>query len=130
MNPTIEVHDLRKRFGRVVALDGVSFALRPAQVTGLIGPNGAGKSTTLRVILALDAPDAGTALIAGRRYRDLRFPLRHVGALLDASALHPRRSGRNHLLWLAHSQGLDARRVDAVIDQVGLAGVARRAAGG
>jgi ABC-2 type transport system ATP-binding protein len=130
MHPPIEVNELRKRYGRAVALDGMSFSVAAGQVTGFIGPNGAGKSTTMRAILGLDAPDAGTALVAGRPYRDLRRPLCHVGSLLDAAALQPSRSGRNHLLWQAHSQGLTARRVDEVIDQSGLHGVARRKAGG
>src|SRR2546429_4706122 len=106
----IEVSGLRKRFGPTVALDGMSFSVRPGRVTGFVGPNGAGKSTTMRVILGLDAPDAGTALVAGRPYRQLRRPLSRMGALLDASALHSSRTARNHLLWLAHSQGLTARR--------------------
>jgi ABC-2 type transport system ATP-binding protein len=130
MEATIEVTGLHKRFGPAVALDGMTFAVRPGQVTGFIGPNGAGKSTTMRVILGLDAPDEGTALVGGRPYRSLRCPLRHVGSLLDASALQPSRTGRGHLLWLAHSQGLDARRVDAVIEHAGLAKAARRRAGG
>jgi ABC-2 type transport system ATP-binding protein len=130
METTIEVHGLRKRFGPVLALDGMSFTVRPGQVTGFVGPNGAGKSTTMRVILGLDAPDAGTALIGGRPYRSLRRPLSHVGALLDASALQPSRSARNHLLWLAHSQGLTAARVDEVVAQAGLQAVIRRKAGG
>jgi ABC-2 type transport system ATP-binding protein len=130
MHPPVEVSELRKRYGSAVALDGMSFAVQAGRVTGFIGPNGAGKSTTLRAILGLDAPDAGTALVAGRAYRDLRRPLCHVGSLLDAAALQPSRSGRNHLLWLAHSQGLTARRVDEVLDQSGLQGVARRKAGG
>jgi ABC-2 type transport system ATP-binding protein len=130
MHAPIEVNELRKRYGRAVALDGMSFTVAAGQVTGFIGPNGAGKSTTMRTILGLDAPDAGTALVAGRAYRDLRRPLCHVGSLLDAAALQPSRSGRNHLLWLAHSQGLTAGRVDEVIDQAGLRGVARRKAGG
>jgi ABC-2 type transport system ATP-binding protein len=130
MHSAIEVNELRKRYGRAVALDRMSFTVAAGQVTGFVGPNGAGKSTTLRVILGLDAPDAGTALVAGRAYRDLRRPLCRVGSLLDAAALQPSRSGRNHLLWLAHSQGLAARRVDEVIDQSGLQGVARRKAGG
>jgi ABC-2 type transport system ATP-binding protein len=130
MHPPIEVNELHKRYGRAVALDGMSFTVAAGQVTGFIGPNGAGKSTTMRAILGLDAPDAGTALVAGRAYRQLRHPLRHVGSLLDAAALQPSRSGRNHLLWLAHSQGLTAGRVDEVIDQSGLHGVARRRAGG
>ncbi len=127
---TIVVNGLRKRFGRTVALDGMSFTVRPGQVTGFVGPNGAGKSTTMRVILGLDAADAGTALIGGRPYRSLRRPLCQVGSLLDASALQPGRTARNHLLWLAHSQGLTAGRVDAVIEQAGLGAVARRRAGG
>jgi ABC-2 type transport system ATP-binding protein len=129
-NATIEVSGLRKRFGPTVALDGMSFTVAPGQVTGFVGPNGAGKSTTMRVILGLDAPDAGTALIGGRPYRSLRRPLTMVGALLDASALQPGRTGRNHLLWLVRSQGLGARRVDEVIGQVGLESAARRKAGG
>jgi ABC-2 type transport system ATP-binding protein len=126
----IVVAGLRKRYGPAVALDGMSFAVRPGAVTGFVGPNGAGKSTTMRVILGLDAVDAGTALIEGKPYRSLRCPLNHVGSLLDAAALHPSRSARNHLLWLAHSQGLTARRVDQVIEQVGLTSAARRKAGG
>src|SRR5579859_8277982 len=102
----IEVKGLRKRFGATQALDGMSFDVRPGQVTGFVGPNGAGKSTTMRVILGLDAADDGSALIGGQRYQSLRHPLSHVGSLLDAAALQPGRTGRNHLLWLAHSQGL------------------------
>ncbi|MEX0171090.1 ABC transporter ATP-binding protein [Streptomyces sp. LMG1-1-1.1] len=127
---TIEVVDVHKRFGPQVALDGMTFAVRPGQVTGFVGPNGAGKSTTMRVILGLDAADAGGALVGGRPYRTLREPLRHLGALLDASALQPSRTARGHLLWLAHSQGLSARRVDEVIEQAGLGQAARRRAGG
>jgi len=127
---TIVVNGLRKRFGPTLALDGMSFAVEPGQVTGFVGPNGAGKSTTMRVILGLDAPDAGTALVGGRPYRSLPSPLRVVGSLLDAGALQPGRTARNHLLWLAHSQGLTGARVDAVLEQAGLAAVARRRAGG
>jgi ABC-2 type transport system ATP-binding protein len=127
---TMEVAGLRKRYGPVLALDGMSFAVQPGQVTGFVGPNGAGKSTTMRVILGLDAADSGTALIGGQPYRTLRRPLSHVGALLDAAALQPSRSGRNHLLWLACSQGLTARRVDEVIDQAGLRSAIRRKTGG
>ena len=127
---TIEVTNLHKRFGQTVALDGLSFTVRPGQVTGFVGPNGAGKSTTMRVILGLDSVEQGSALVGGRPYRSLRRPLSHVGSLLDAGALHPSRSGRNHLLWLAHSQGLSARRVDQVVEQAGLQGMARRRAGG
>ncbi len=129
MEATIEVSGLRKRFGPVLALDGMSFTVPPGQVTGFVGPNGAGKSTTMRVILGLDAADAGTALVGGRPYTSLRHPLSHVGSLLDAAALQPSRSARNHLLWLAHSQGLSARRVDEVISQAGLEQAARRKAG-
>ena len=126
----IEVTGLRKRFGPTLALDGMTFTVAPGQVTGFVGPNGAGKSTTMRVILGLDFPDAGQALVGGRPYRSLRHPLRQLGSLLDASALQPGRSGRNHLLWLAHSQGLAASRVDEVIEQAGLGPSARRQAGG
>jgi ABC-2 type transport system ATP-binding protein len=126
----IEVTEVRKRYGQAQALDGMTFTVRPGQVTGFVGPNGAGKSTTMRVILGLDAADSGTALIGGRPYRTLRQPLSHVGALLDAAALQPSRSARNHLLWLAYSQGLTASRVDEVIDQAGLRSVIRRKAGG
>jgi ABC-2 type transport system ATP-binding protein len=126
----IEVTQLRKRYGPTQALDGMTFAVRPGQVTGFVGPNGAGKSTTMRVILGLDTADEGTALIDGQPYRSLRHPLSHVGALLDAAALQPSRSARNHLLWLAYSQGLTARRVDEVIDAAGLKSVIRRRAGG
>jgi ABC-2 type transport system ATP-binding protein len=130
MEVGIEVTGLRKRFGHTVALDGLSFTVTPGSVTGFVGPNGAGKSTTMRVILGLDALDEGTALIGGRPYASLRSPLTHVGSLLDAGALHPGRSARSHLLWMAHSQGLSSRRVDEVIEQAGLAAVARRKAGG
>jgi ABC-2 type transport system ATP-binding protein len=130
MEATIEVSGVRKRFGPTLALEGMSFTVPPGQVTGFVGPNGAGKSTTMRVILGLDAADTGTALIGGRPYASLRRPLSHVGSLLDAGALQPSRSGRNHLLWLAHSQGLGARRVDEVIEQAGLSSAMRRRAGG
>jgi ABC-2 type transport system ATP-binding protein len=130
METTIEVAGLRKRFGSTLALDGMTFTVSPGRVTGFIGPNGAGKSTTMRVILGLDAPSAGQALIGGREYASLQDPLTHVGALLDAGALQPSRTGRNHLLWLAHSQGLGTRRVDEVIALVGLQKAARRKAGG
>jgi ABC-2 type transport system ATP-binding protein len=130
MEATIEVSGLRKRFGPTLALDGMSFIVRPGQVTGFVGPNGAGKSTTMRAVLGLDVPDAGTALIGGRPYSSLRRPLTYVGALLDAAALQPGRSARNHLLWLAHSQGLTASRVDEVVAQSGLQAVIRRKAGG
>jgi ABC-2 type transport system ATP-binding protein len=130
MEATIEVTGLRKRFGSVLALDGMTFMVLPGQVTGFVGPNGAGKSTTMRVIVGLDAADAGAALIGGQPYASLRHPLSCLGSLLDAAALQPSRSARNHLLWLAHSQGLGAKRVDQVLDLVGLGGAARRKAGG
>ena len=130
MEATIEVSGLRKRFGSALALDGMSFIVQPGQVTGFVGPNGAGKSTTMRVILGLDAPDQGSALISGQPYPKLRRPLSHIGAMLDAAALQPGRTARNHLLWLAHSQGLSGRRVDEVIERAGLTSAARRKAGG
>jgi ABC-2 type transport system ATP-binding protein len=130
MEATIDVAGVRKRFGPTLALDGMTFSVLPGQVTGFVGPNGAGKSTTMRVILGLDAPDEGTALVGGQPYQTLRHPLSHLGALLDAGALQPSRSARNHLLWLAHSQGLGARRVDEVVEHAGLQSVIRRKAGG
>ena len=130
MDTAIEVNGLRKSFGPTLALDGMTFAVQPGRVTGFVGPNGAGKTTTMRVILGLDAPDAGTALVGGRRYATLRHPLTYLGSLLDAGALQPSRTARNHLLWLAHSQGLAAGRVDEVIEQAGLDKAARRRAGG
>jgi len=130
MEATIDVSDVRKRFGSRQALDGMTFTVQPGQVTGFVGPNGAGKSTTMRVILGLDAPDSGAALVSGKPYASLRNPLAHLGSLLDAGALQPSRSARNHLLWLAHSQGLGRTRVDQVIAEAGLAEVARRRAGG
>src|SRR5580700_875644 len=130
MEATLAVTGLRKRFGATLALDGMTFIVQPGQVTGFVGPNGAGKSTTMRVILGLDAPDEGNALIGGQPYPKLRRPLSHIGAMLDAAALQPGRTARNHLLWLAHSQGLSGRRVDEVIERAGLATAARRKAGG
>jgi ABC-2 type transport system ATP-binding protein len=127
---TIEVSGLRKRYGSAVALSGMSFSVQPGQVTGFVGPNGAGKSTTMRVIVGLDAPDEGRALVCGRLYASLPHPMRYLGSLLDAGALHPSRSARNHLRWLACSQGLPPSRVAEVIQQAGLEDVARRKAGG
>ena len=106
MDATIEVTGLRKHFGPTVAVDGLTFRVEPGQITGFVGPNGAGKSTTMRVVLGLDSADEGSALIGGQPYASLRHPLSHVGALLDAGALQPSRKARDHLLWLAHSQGL------------------------
>jgi ABC-2 type transport system ATP-binding protein len=130
MEATIEVSELRKRFGQVMALDGLTFRVEPGKITGFVGPNGAGKSTTMRVILGLDAADEGSALVGGRRYASLRHPLSQVGALLDAGALQPSRRARNHLLWLAHSQGLSSRRVDEVLELTGMQTAASRKAGG
>ncbi|MEU4822459.1 MULTISPECIES: ABC transporter ATP-binding protein [Actinomadura] len=130
MEATIEVRGLRKRYGPTLAVDDLSFTVGPGQVTGFVGPNGAGKSTTMRMIIGLDRPDGGTALVGGRPYRSLRAPLCRLGAMLDASALHPARRARDHLLWLAHANGLPARRVDEVIGLTGLASAARRRAGG
>ncbi|MEO3746592.1 ATP-binding cassette domain-containing protein [Plantactinospora sp. B5E13] len=127
---TIEVRGLRKRYGSKVAVDDLSFTVEPGMVTGFVGPNGAGKSTTMRIVLGLDAADAGTALVGGRPYRTLARPLRTVGALLDASAVHPGRSARNHLLWLAQSNAIPRRRVDEVLDLAGLTTVAKRTVGG
>ena len=130
MEAIIEVSQLHKRFGPAVALDGMTFTAGPGRVTGFVGPNGAGKSTTMRVILGLDRPDSGTALVGGALYQSLKNPLTRLGALIDPGALQPGRSGRNHLLWLAHSQGLGARRVDEVLEMTGMRPVARRRAGG
>lgn len=130
MEATIEVEDLRKRYGPIQALDGMTFTVAPGAVTGFVGPNGAGKSTTMRAVLGLDAVDEGRALVGGRPYPSLRRPLSHIGSLLDAAALHPTRSARDHLLWLAHSQGLGAKRVDQVVAASGLESAIRRKAGG
>jgi ABC-2 type transport system ATP-binding protein len=130
MSPSIEIEGVTKRYGSTVAVDGLSFVVRPGRVTGFVGPNGAGKSTLLRVVLGLAAPDRGRALVGGRPYVSLRDPLRHVGALLDAGATHPGRRARDHLRWMAASNGLEPRRVDEVLELVGLASVAARRAGG
>jgi ABC-2 type transport system ATP-binding protein len=130
MDATIEAHGLSKRYGSTLAVDELSFTVSPGRVTGFVGPNGAGKSTTMRLILGLDAPDSGTALVNGRPYASLDVPLREVGALLDARAFHPSRPAREHLRWLAASNGLPRGRVDAVLELVGLSSVARRRTGG
>jgi ABC-2 type transport system ATP-binding protein len=127
--PPIEVHALTRRFGAATAVDGLSFRVEPGRITGFLGPNGAGKSTTLRMILGLDTPNAGHALINGRPFRSLPRPLREVGALLDAAALHPSRRARDHLAWLAASNRLPAGRVRHVLELTGLAGVAGKRAG-
>ncbi|HEY1621841.1 MAG TPA: ATP-binding cassette domain-containing protein [Streptosporangiaceae bacterium] len=125
----IEARELTKQYGGKVAVDHLSFTVQPGRVTGFLGPNGAGKSTTMRLILGLDRPNSGTATIDGKRYSDLPSPLRTVGALLEAKSVHGGRSARNHLLVLAQSQGVPARRVDEVLDLVGLHDVARKRAG-
>ena len=126
----IELINVTKRYGSTVAVDDLSFQVRPGEVTGFLGPNGSGKSTTMRMIVGLDAPTSGTVTVDGQAYRDLRFPLHHVGALLEAKAIHPGRSARDHLRWLADSNGINRRRVDEVLEQVGLADVAGRRSGG
>ena len=122
----IEVHGLTKRFGGVVAVDDLSFTVREGTVTGFLGPNGAGKTTTLRMLLGLVTPTAGTATIGGRRYAQLSDPLRHVGAVLDATGFHPGRRAVDHLRVLCVAAGLPERRAAEVLEQVGLASVARR----
>jgi ABC-2 type transport system ATP-binding protein len=125
----IEVRGLTKRYGSTVAVDALSFDVRAGMVTGFLGPNGSGKSTTMRLILGLDAPDAGRVRIGGRRYHELRWPLREVGALLEARDFHPGRSARAHLAALAASNDIPRVRVGEVLDLVGLADVAGRRAG-
>jgi ABC-2 type transport system ATP-binding protein len=122
----IEVSGLTKSYGRRRAVEGLSFRVLPGRVTGFLGPNGAGKSTTLRLILGLDVPTAGTAAVNGRPFREAGVPLRAVGVLLDAGAVQGDRTARNHLLWLAQANGIAARRVGEVLDLVGLADVAGR----
>ncbi|ANZ37178.1 ABC transporter ATP-binding protein [Lentzea guizhouensis] len=126
----IEAIGLTKRYGRTVAVDDLSFTVHPGRVTGFLGPNGAGKSTTMRMILGLDRPTAGRVLIDGKPYAELKRPLQTVGALLDAKWVHPNRSARAHLRWLAKSNGLPNGRVDAVLEAVGLTQVAGKNAGG
>jgi ABC-2 type transport system ATP-binding protein len=126
----IEANDLTKIYGGKAAVDHLSFTVEPGRVTGFLGPNGAGKSTTMRLILGLDRPQSGFALINGRRYRDLKDPLRTVGALLEAKSVHSGRSARNHLLFLAQTQGLPASRVEEMLALVGLQDVADKRAGG
>jgi len=122
----IEAQGLTKRYGDKPAVDRLSFHIRPGTVTGFLGPNGAGKSTTMRMILGLDSPTAGTVLVNGRPYRHLSAPLREVGALLDAKAMHGGRSAYSHLLCLAQSNGIPRRRVDVVLDMVGITAVAKK----
>jgi ABC-2 type transport system ATP-binding protein len=126
----IEAVGLTKRYGKTLAVNDLSFSVESGRVTGFLGPNGAGKSTTMRMILGLDSPTSGRVTFGGNRYRDLKEPLRTVGALLDAKWVHPNRSARAHLAWMAKSNRLPARRVDEVLDTVGLTSVARKRAGG
>jgi ABC-2 type transport system ATP-binding protein len=125
----ISVRGLSKRYGATLAVDRLSFDVRPGTVTGFLGQNGSGKSTTMRLLLGLDAPDAGTALVGGVPYRSLRWPLREVGALLEARAFHPGRSAYWHLAAFAAANAIPRRRVDSVLAEVGLADVAGRRAG-
>ena len=125
----IVTRGLTKRYDKTLAVDDLSFTVSPGVVTGFLGPNGSGKSTTMRMILGLDRPDAGSALVNGCTYAELTWPLREVGALLDARAFHPGRSARNHLRWLAQTNDLPEARVDHVLDMVGLTAVADRRAG-
>jgi len=126
----IEAHGLVKRYGATTAVNDLSFSIQPGLVTGFLGPNGAGKTTTMRMILGLDAPTQGSVTVGGRGYRDLPAPMREVGALLDAKALHGGRPARDHLLCLALSNGIPRRRVGEVLRLVGLEDVARRRAKG
>jgi len=125
----IEVRDLSKRYGATLAVDALSFDVRPGTVTGFLGANGSGKSTTMRMILGLDRPDAGQVRIGGRRFGDLRWPLREVGALLEAKAFHPGRTAQDHLAALAASNAISRSRVGEVLEMVGLASAARKRAG-
>jgi len=126
----IEVRQLSKRYGDKLAVDSLTFDVRPGIVTGFLGPNGAGKSTTMRMLLGLDRPSSGSAMINGRNYADHAAPLHEIGALLEARAVHTSRSAYNHLLALAATHGISAARVDEVVDLVGLREVARKRAGG
>jgi ABC-2 type transport system ATP-binding protein len=125
----ITVRGLTKRYGRIAAVDSLTFDVRPGSVTGFLGPNGSGKSTTMRLILGLDRPGAGQARIGGRAYRELRWPLREVGSLLEARSFHPGRSARSHLRALAASNDIPRSRVDKVLGLVGLDSAAHRRAG-
>ena len=126
---TIDARGLTKRYGDVLAVDRLSFKVRPGQVTGFLGPNGSGKSTTMRMIMGLDAPDNGRVTINGRNFGQLGWPLREVGALLEARSVHPGRSAYNHLLSLAQTNRIHRERVDEVLEVVGLASVSGRRAG-
>jgi ABC-2 type transport system ATP-binding protein len=125
----IVTRGLTKRYGNTVAVDDLSFTVRPGVVTGFLGPNGSGKSTTMRMIMGLDLPDAGTATVNGMPYDQLAWPLREVGALLDAKAFHPGRTAADHLKWLAQTNDIPLSRIDEVLDIVGLTSVAGKRAG-
>src|SRR3569833_1364812 len=125
----IELTGLTKVFGRTRAVDDLTCSIEPGMVTGFLGPNGAGKTTTMRLLLGLDHPSSGTATIDGKTYRQLNQPLRSIGALLDARQAHPNRSARDHLRWIAATNHIPVRRVDEVLDMVGLGAVAGRNAG-
>jgi len=125
----ITAEGLTKRFGDKTAVDDVSFTVQPGKVTGFLGPNGAGKSTTMRMIVGLDRPTAGSVTVNGARYSTMRAPLREVGVLLDAKAVHTGRSARNHLRAMAATHGIPSRRVDEVIELTGIGAVARKRAG-
>jgi ABC-2 type transport system ATP-binding protein len=129
MEPMIDVNGLTKRYGDTTAVDDLSFRVEPGQVTGFLGPNGAGKSTTMRLVLGLDEPSAGTARVNGRPIAEHPAPLTQIGTLLDAKAVHPRRSARNHLRALAATSGIPERRVDEVLALVGIEQVAGKPAG-
>ncbi|RPF28315.1 ABC transporter ATP-binding protein [Georgenia muralis] len=126
----IEAHELTKRYGEKVAVDHISFTIAPGSVTGFLGPNGAGKSTTMRMVVGLDRPTAGSVSVNGKPYAQHRSPLNEVGVLLDAKAVHSGRSARLHLRTMAATHGISTRRVDEVIEMTGLAGVARKRVGG
>jgi len=126
----IEVENLSKQYGDKLAVDGLNFVIQPGMVTGFLGPNGAGKSTTMRMIAGLDEPTSGQVSVNGGHYRSARAPMAELGVLLEAKAVHTGRSARNHLLALAHTNGISPRRVDEVIDMVGLHGVAGKRVGG
>ncbi|MDA8046967.1 MAG: ATP-binding cassette domain-containing protein [Actinomycetota bacterium] len=125
----ITAHSLTKRYGATTAVDDLTFEVPPGMVTGFLGPNGSGKSTTMRMIMGLDLPTSGSALIGGQPFNGLAWPLREVAGLLDAKAFHPARTARNHLRWLALTNDIPLRRIDEVLDQVGLTAVANRRTG-
>jgi ABC-2 type transport system ATP-binding protein len=126
----IEVNNLTRRYGAKTVLDSLTFTVQPGMVTGFLGPNGAGKSTTMRLLLGLETPTAGTATVNGRNYREYAAPIHEIGVLLEARAAHPARSARDHLLGMAYTHNISSRRVDDVLELVGLSAVARNRVGG